>query len=121
VALNRVGANCHPSHAHPGPTWQILSREMQVFPQALPTWQILQQVCEVEVERPVRPAECEEGAAQRVPWMAAGNGWAAGVDDADGDAAKAGVISNRRRTTRVVRRMPLGSLSVRGCTIRLAR
>lgn len=34
----------YPSHAHPGPTWQVLLREMQVLPQALPTEQTLQQV-----------------------------------------------------------------------------
>jgi len=33
----------YPSHAHPGPTWQVLLREMQVLPQALPTEQTLQQ------------------------------------------------------------------------------
>jgi hypothetical protein len=37
------GRMTYPSHAHPAPTWQVLSREMQVLPHALPTVQTLQQ------------------------------------------------------------------------------
>jgi hypothetical protein len=41
---------CYPADAHSGPTWQVLLREMQVLPQALPTEQTLQQESAMGVE-----------------------------------------------------------------------
>lgn len=79
----------YPSHAHPGATWQIFSREIQVLPQDLPLWQILQHVCAVAVERPVRPAD---GADDE-------------CDDA-GESARAEVVSDPKSIrTRKVRSM----------------
>jgi hypothetical protein len=102
VALNRVGANCHPSHAHPVPTWQMSWREMQVLPQA----------CEEEVERAVGRTDVER-AAQRLFWRAEGNGRAAAVlDGGDGDSAKAAVVSDRK-IVRIARVRSIGSVRER--------
>src|SRR6185437_14008843 len=100
-ALGRVNASAHPSHAHPGPTWQMSWREMQVLPQAFPLWQILQQVCAVAVERTE-----VEGVAQREVWARLGvMAWSAMAAEG-GDSARAGVVSERKRIrTRRVRGM----------------
>jgi hypothetical protein len=83
-------------------------REMQVLPQALPTWQILQQVCDVWVERAVGRAEWDE-AAQRSLWRAEGNGWAAVLDEGDGDCAKAAGVSDRK-IVRIAKVRSMGSV-----------
>ena len=41
-------------YAHPGPTWQVLSFEMRVLPQVLPTVQIVQQAGMVDAMREAR-------------------------------------------------------------------
>src|SRR6185312_14086223 len=67
-------------------------------------WQILQQVCAVELERPVRPTECidDECAAHWVLWMVESSGR---VDA--GESAGAEVVSDSK-TMRIVRERSMG-------------